>query len=231
MKAAMIIAPLVLLLLLATGGYWLFVYRSNRQNPKSTRPEPDLQSSPGMATPEADVIAGTSSLFNIIAQLARKRHLDCGAVARITGKTMRAVDGLPADSSEAVFRSSPEAGALLQAVEYYAPIPVGPGTGGTVTLTVNAAARISPDAVCLRFADHPDPMPPPGVAPQFEAPGRVTEHWIKEPESDHWDPYHEHYREVYTFLGGHATFEYDDVAFPIRNLKLVRIKKISAPDR
>jgi hypothetical protein len=197
-RATLILAPLALLLL-AAAGYRLFVQRPQRSGTASDRPAPDVGAQPG-GPMEAELSAGAASLFDTIAQLARAKRLDCNSVARITGKTPGAVHG-----------AGPDGGELLEAVECEPPPPAGPGTGGSVTLRINTARRITPEAVRERFADYP------------EAPLQASGRWTEKLESDHWDLYHQHYREVYSYPGGHATFEYDDDRFPARYLKSVRI--------
>ncbi|MGC9972082.1 MAG: hypothetical protein ABSE56_16000 [Bryobacteraceae bacterium] len=103
-----------------------------------------------------------AALFRAIEALIRQRPFTVGAVSRITQTTLRALDS---NEYFATFMSDREAGAPMREVELRIPTPASSKKDGIAILTVDAAARITPEAVTEHFGSRPDFSVPEPAAP------------------------------------------------------------------
>lgn len=105
---------------------------------------------------------GAPALFQVIEALIRQRPFTRHAVRRITGTNPWELDS---NNYFKTFMSDQDAKATIQAVELRIPTSASSKKDGLVILTVNTAARITPEAVRKHFGSEPDLSVPEPAAP------------------------------------------------------------------
>ncbi|MGA2326479.1 MAG: hypothetical protein ABSH05_09350 [Bryobacteraceae bacterium] len=146
MKAALLFVLLVLLVLVAASRYRLVSSRGGQD---------------------------AAALFRVIEALIRQRPFTVGAVSRITQTTLRALDS---NQYFATFVSDRAAGAPVREVELRIPTSASSKKDGLAILSVDAAARITPEAVTKHFGSRPDFSVPEPAAP-YEFAYRYKQAW------------------------------------------------------
>lgn len=114
-----------------------------------------------------------AGLFRMIEALIRQRPFTVGAVSRITQTTLRALDS---NEYFATYKSDGAAGAPVREVELRIPTSASSKKDGIAILTVDAAARITPEEVSRQFGARPELSVPEPAAP-YEFAYRYKQAW------------------------------------------------------